>query len=86
MGYEGTSKVHFLCLGVDFFLSVGGYVGQFYVFGVKNNAHSNVNERLFMHLTLERLSHVHQIGDLLQVFSVAELVLPERVKVRSGVV
>ena len=86
MVYEGTSKVHFLCLGIEFFLPVGGYVKTFYVFGIGRHAHSNVNERLFMQLTLEGLSHVHQIGEIIQVFSVAEVVLPEGVKVCLGVV
>ena len=39
-----------------------------------------------MQLTLEGFSHFHQIGELLQVFSVAEVVLPEGLKVRLGVV
>ena len=39
-----------------------------------------------MQLTFEGFSHVNQIGELLQVFSVAEVVLPEGVKIRLGVV
>ena len=73
-------------MGVEFFLPVGGYVGPVYVFSVRRHAHSNVNERLVMQLTLEGFSHVHQIGELLQVFSVSEMVLPEGIKVSFSIV
>ena len=39
-----------------------------------------------MQLTFEGFSHVGKIGELLQVFSVAEVVLPEGLKVCLGVV
>ena len=39
-----------------------------------------------MQLTFEGFIHVNQIGELLQVFSVAEVVLPEGVKVSLGLV
>ena len=39
-----------------------------------------------MQLTFEGFIHVNQIGELLQPFSVAEVVIPEGVKVCLGIV
>ena len=65
-------------------LPVGGYDVPLYAFGIRRHVHSNFNERLDMKLTFEGFNHVDQIGELLQVFSVTEVVLPEGVKVLIG--